>query len=250
MQRDAFGRQDRGHGSRGIRPRPGDACPRKERVAGLGEHLVATDVVRIRPGVDDVANGLRRDPLDRCHDGRSAGARARIHDDDTVLADLHRDIPASAGDHEDIGRPHLQHFQRVQMTRCSRFGPRHRSGARGRCHAGRHRARHRRRRRARGGRVDVLVRASRLWARSVAQAVDTSGLWRLNSGLWSLVFGLWSSTFQLRTPSIELRATGYKRLTTGYLPGHQLPVYSRLTPSVIPWCSHTTWRSPWHEFSW
>jgi hypothetical protein len=70
-------------------------------------------VVGIGPGVDDVANRLRRDPLDRRDDGRSAGGRARVHHDDAVVADLHGDIAAGAGDHEEVGT-YLQHFQAIR----------------------------------------------------------------------------------------------------------------------------------------
>ena len=58
---DAFGREDGRHRSRGVRPPPGGACAWKELFAGLREHFVAANMVGIGPGVDDVANGLRRD---------------------------------------------------------------------------------------------------------------------------------------------------------------------------------------------
>ncbi len=67
-------------------------------------------MIGIGPGVDDVANGLRCDPLDRGDDVRSAGSRARVHHHDAVLAHLDADIPSGAGDHEEVG-PYLQHLE-------------------------------------------------------------------------------------------------------------------------------------------
>ena len=57
--------------------------------------------------------------LDRGDDGRSAGGRPGVHDDDAVLADLDADVPAGAGDHEEVG-PDLQHLQPV--CRCGARG--------------------------------------------------------------------------------------------------------------------------------
>ena len=42
--------------------------------------------------------------------GVGARRRARIHDDDAVLADLDADVAAGTGDHEEI-RPKLQDFE-------------------------------------------------------------------------------------------------------------------------------------------
>ena len=49
----------------------------EEFFSSLRERFVAADMIRVGPGVDDVANGLRRDALDRGQHGRRVGSRSR-----------------------------------------------------------------------------------------------------------------------------------------------------------------------------
>ena len=69
-------------------------------------------MICVRPRIDDVANGLRRDALDRGQYGRRVGSRPGVHYDDAVLAYLHADVRAGASDHEKRGA-NLQDFQAV-----------------------------------------------------------------------------------------------------------------------------------------
>ena len=70
-------------------------------------------MVGIGPGVDDVANGLRCDPLDCGDNGRSAGGHSGVDDNDAVLTHLNADVPSGAGDHEEVG-PDFQYLQDVR----------------------------------------------------------------------------------------------------------------------------------------
>jgi len=79
---------------------PIEPAPVNSRLAGFRQGLVAADVIRIGAGVDDVSNGLRRDPFDRGDDGIGLRGSARIHDDDAVLAHLDADVRARTGNHE------------------------------------------------------------------------------------------------------------------------------------------------------
>ena len=100
---DAFEGEDRGHRPHEVPLLPGNPRVRKERLARLRQHLVAADMVGIRPGVDDVANGLRRDSFDGGDDCRGVGRRPGVHDHDAVVAHLHADVGAGADDDEEVG---------------------------------------------------------------------------------------------------------------------------------------------------
>src|SRR6185436_3267284 len=67
-------------------------------------------MIRIRPGVDDVANRLRRDALNRADNGGCARRRSCVDDHDTVVPDLDADVRTSAGDHEEVGS-YLEHLE-------------------------------------------------------------------------------------------------------------------------------------------
>ena len=67
-------------------------------------------MIRIGAGVDDVANRLRCELLDRRqHVGRFR-RRTCIDHDHSVFADLHADVAAAPGDHEEV-RTKLKHFE-------------------------------------------------------------------------------------------------------------------------------------------
>ena len=69
MPQDTFGREDWSHRVRGIRAPP-ELLPAEEFFSSLRERFVAANMIGVGPGIDDVANGLRRDPLDRGQYGR------------------------------------------------------------------------------------------------------------------------------------------------------------------------------------
>ena len=119
MPQHTFCREDGRHRSHGVRPRSGGACAWIKLIARLREHVVAADMIGIRPGVDDVANGFRCDPLDRGEDRRGVGRRPCVHHHDTIVAYLDADVSAGASDHEEVG-PDLQHLQAV--CRCGARG--------------------------------------------------------------------------------------------------------------------------------
>ena len=87
---------------------PGDSRA-KQRDAGFRDRLVAADMVRTRAGVDHVTDRRWCDLLDRGEHGAGVRRRTGVDDDHTVLADLHRDIRATAGNHVE-GWPKLQNL--------------------------------------------------------------------------------------------------------------------------------------------
>ena len=97
--------------------------PAEQRFAGFRQRLVAADMVRVGTGIDDVANGLGRDPLDGGQHGRGAGRRSGVHDHHAVVAHLHADVAAGAGDDEEVV-PDGQHLDAARWGR--RLGARRR----------------------------------------------------------------------------------------------------------------------------
>src|SRR5262245_11786716 len=73
-------------------------------------------MILVRPRVDDVANGLRSDSLDRGDDSRSARGRSCVDDHDAVLTHLDADVPSGARDHEEVG-PDFHDLEAVRGCR-------------------------------------------------------------------------------------------------------------------------------------
>lgn len=81
----------------------------------------ASTGVGIRIGVDDVANRLIGQLLDRRHDRVRHLPRTRVHEDDPIGPDLDGDVAARATDHVKV-RLHLKHLERVAaplILRCA-----------------------------------------------------------------------------------------------------------------------------------
>ena len=114
MPQHAFGRQDGGaHGISAAAPDVG--------FTRLRQHLVPAHVVGVRPGVDDVTNGLRRDALDCVDDGCGTGGRPRVDDHRAVLAHLDADAAASTGEQEEVGTD-LEDLETARRRRASGLG--------------------------------------------------------------------------------------------------------------------------------
>ena len=60
--------------------------------AGRADHLVAADVIHVGAGIDDQADRLAADRLDRGDDLLGGRRRAAVDEDQAVLADMHRDV--------------------------------------------------------------------------------------------------------------------------------------------------------------
>ena len=97
-----LGRQNRGHAAEKVPGQRDRSGRREQRLPCLRDRLVAADVIGIGAGVDDVANRARRDLLDRRQDVGGLGRRAGIDHDHAIVADLHADVAAAAGDHEEV----------------------------------------------------------------------------------------------------------------------------------------------------
>ena len=89
---------------------PGAALVAQDGLAGLGNLFVPAGVVGVRAGIDDVANGSVRQPLDGCEHSVGELLRTRIHDDGADRTHLDGDVRAGAGNHVEI-RPDLYHLQ-------------------------------------------------------------------------------------------------------------------------------------------
>ncbi len=97
-----FGGDDRRAGAAkgsGVPGRP----PAEQGLTGIGNRLVAADMIGIAAGVDDVPDRRGRDPLDGGEDRVGARCEPGVGDEDAVLPHLDGDVPAGAGDHEEVG---------------------------------------------------------------------------------------------------------------------------------------------------
>src|SRR4029077_2448579 len=75
---------------------------------------IAADEVRIRAGIDDVADWLLAQFLDRAQEFTGRVLRAGIHDNDAIGPDLNADITRRAGNHVEV-RAHLKDLDSLAL---------------------------------------------------------------------------------------------------------------------------------------
>ena len=72
------------------------------RAAGLGNRLVAADVVAVHVCADHVADRPVADGADRVQDLGAERRELRVHHHDAFVAGEHRGVPAGADEHVDV----------------------------------------------------------------------------------------------------------------------------------------------------
>ena len=97
-------------------------------------------MIRIGTGVDDIADRLRRDALDRRQHRIGLRTRTRIDDDNAVFANLHADVSTCAGNHVEIWTD-LEHLQVLRLPNRGRLAQRDKCGEQKDESHARHRAR-------------------------------------------------------------------------------------------------------------